>query len=370
MNSVETEAPEQPVLKQSGRERPSWLDWISSSWFGVLSLVGALLLSILVGSFFLLIHGYSPLEAYGGIIRGAFGSRVAIAETLLKTTPLLFTGLAMALAAQAGLFNIGGEGQLLTGALAAAMVGLLDWGLPAVLHVILALGAALAAGAAWGGLAGWIRARFGAHEVIVTIMMNYVAFYLTSYMVNYPWKEEGSWVAQTTRIVPTAELPRLMTSSQLTVGIFIGLATVVVGWLIIQRTVLGFELRAVGFNASAAEAGGIRPRVIMVATMALAGAIAGLGGGVEVLGIHRRFIQGFSPGFGYDGIAVAVLASNQPLVIPVTALLFGALRAGGAYIDRMTGLPGDFAVLMQGLVIFFAASPRIIGIITRRRQAQ
>ena len=370
MNTVEDKVTQQDVPVEREPDRPNWQSWVSRSWFGVFSSIGALLLSVLVGSIFLLVSGHSPLEAYGGIIQGAFGSRIAIAESLLKSTPLLFTGLAMAIAAKAGLFNIGGEGQLLMGALATAIVGTLDLGLPAVPHVTAALAAGIIAGAAWGGLAGWIKARFGPHEVIVTIMLNYIAIFLTSYLVNYPWKEEGSWVAQTARVQPTAEIPRLMTSSQLTSGIFLGVVAVVVGWFIIQRTILGYELRAVGFNATAAEAGGIKTSFITIAAMALAGAMAGLGGGVEVLGIHRRFIQGFSPGFGYDGIAVSVLANDQPLLIPVTALLFGALRAGGAHLDRTTGLPGDFAIMMQGLVIFFAASPRIFVYLTGRREHQ
>ncbi|MCU0521900.1 MAG: ABC transporter permease [Anaerolineae bacterium] len=339
---------------------------LSRSWFGAASSVGALVLSAVVGSVLLLIYGYSPVEVYGGILTGAFGSRNAIAETLLKATPLIFTGLAMAVASRAGLFNIGGEGQLVVGALGAAMMGTVDLGLPGVLHGAAALAVGCLAGAAWGALAGWIRAQFGAHEVIVTIMLNYIALLLTSYMVNYPWKAEGM-VAQSTRVLSTAELPRIMNGSQLSYGILIGILAIAVVSFVIRRTILGFEMRAVGFNASAAETGGVRTPLVMIAAMALAGAMAGLGGGVEVLGVHRRFIQGFSPGFGYDGIAVSVLANDQPWLIPVTAVLFGALRAGGAYLDRTTGLPGDFTLLIQGLVIFFAASPRIFAALTDRR---
>lgn len=360
------EATEKPLPEQQAERSLSWLSWLKQRWFGILAPIGALILSIVAGSAFLLIYGYSPLEAYTGLLQGAFGNRYALAETLLKATPLIFTGLAMALAAKAGLFNIGGEGQLVMGALAAAMVGTLAFGIPGALHIVLALGAGALAGMFWGALAGWIKARFGAHEVITTIMLNYIALLLTSYLVNYTWKAEGM-VAQTERVVPAVELPRLMTGSQLSFGIFVGLLAVAASWFLIQRTVLGFEMRAVGFNAPAAETGGVRTMFITVAAMGLAGAVAGIGGGVEVLGVHRRFIQGFSPGFGYDGIAVSVLANDQPWLIPLTAILFGALRAGGAHLDRTTGLPGDFAVLMQGLVIFFAASPRIFAYFRERR---
>jgi general nucleoside transport system permease protein len=361
MKSVDTE-----LTKQTNTQ-PVWRRWIAGRWFGIFSSIAAIFLSAIVGSFFLIFFGYLPLEVYSGLLTGAFGTPVAIAETLLKATPLIFTGLTVAIAFQSGLFNIGGEGQLLVGALATAMVGLSDVGLPPTIHVALSLAAGLAAGSLWGGLAGFIKAYFGAHEVIVTIMMNYIAFLGTSFMVNYPWKAEGM-VPQTVKVLPTAELPRLMMSSQLNVGIFIALLAVIVSSFILRRTITGYELRAVGYNPTAAETGGISPITVNIVAMALAGALAGLGGGVQVLGVHRRFIQGFSPGFGFDGIAVSVLANNQPLLIPLTALLFGALRSGGAYLDRMTGLPGDFSLLIQGLVIFFAASPRIIAFILRREE--
>jgi general nucleoside transport system permease protein len=340
--------------------------WFANRWFGIFSSFAAIFLSIIVGSLFLLFYGYSPFEVYTGLLIGALGSPTAIAETLLKATPLLFTGLAVSVAFQSGLFNIGGEGQLVIGALAAAMVGLMDWGLPSIPHVILALGAGTIFGAVWGGIAGFIKARFGAHEVIVTIMMNYIALLLTSYMVNYPWKAEGM-VPQTDPIQPGAQLLRIMTGSQLSIGLIIGIFVVVVSYLILRRTILGLELRAVGLNSSAAETGGINTILISIVTMALAGGLAGLGGGVEILGVHRRFIQGFSPGFGYDGIAVSVLANNQPHLIPLTAFLFAVIRAGGAYLDRTTGLPGDFSLVIQGLVIFFAASPRIVAYLLRKK---
>jgi simple sugar transport system permease protein len=350
-----------------GRARVTLRTWLSRSWFGIASSLGALILSVVAGSIFLLIYGYSPVETYTGILKGAFGNQYAIAETLLKATPLIFTGLAFAVASRAGLFNIGAEGQLVVGALATAMVGAMALERLGLLHVALALAAGCAAGAAWGVLAGWIKAQFGANEVIVTIMLNYIGLLLTGYMVNYPWKAEGM-VAQTVRIAPHAELSRVMRGSQLSYGILIGVLAVAVSWFIIRRTVLGFEMRAVGYSLSAAETGGVKTTVTMVVAMALAGAMAGLGGGVEVLGVHRRFIQGFSPGFGYNGIAVSVLAGDRPWLIPLTAILFGALSAGGAYLDRTTGLPGDFALLIQGLVIFFAASPRIFALIRRRRR--
>jgi general nucleoside transport system permease protein len=340
--------------------------FILKGWMGWASAAGAILLSLLIGSLFLLLNGYSPIEAYRNILIGAFGDKYAIGETLLKTTPLLFTGLAVAIAFQAGLFNIGGEGQLLVGALAAAMVGEMNVGLPWFVHIPLALAAGFAVGALWGGLAGFIKARFGAHEVIITIMLNYIAFLLTSYLVNFPWKAEGM-VPQTNQIAPSAALPHLLRGSQLNAGLFVGLLGVVLAALFIRHTVLGYEMRAVGFNPHASATAGINTALTGTLAIALAAGMAGMGGAVEILGVHGRFIQGFSPGFGYDGVAVAVLANSQPWMVPLTALLFGMLRSGGAYLERSTAIPGDFALLIQGLVIFFAASPRIFSILFKRR---
>jgi general nucleoside transport system permease protein len=344
----------------SGLHLGTWKSWLSG--------IGAILLSILIGSIFLLINGYSPIVAYQNILIGAFGDKYAIGETLLKTTPLLFTGLAVSIASQAGLFNIGAEGQLVTGALATAMIGALNLGLPPLLHITAALTAGFVVGALWGGLAGVIKMFFGAHEVIVTIMLNYIALLLTDYLVNYPWKAEGM-VPQTNPIQPSAGLFHMIQGSQLSTGIFIGLGAVVVASLFLKKTIFGYEIRAVGLNPAASMTAGINTVGVGIVAMALAGAAAGVGGGIEVLGVHGRFIQGFSPGFGYDGIAVSVLANNQPWMVPITALLFGILRAGGTYLERSTAIPGDFSLLIQALVIFFAASPRLFSVLFKRKVA-
>jgi ABC-type uncharacterized transport system permease subunit len=343
---------------KSGIQLGNWQSWLSA--------IGAILLSLLIGSFILLINGYSPIVAYQNILIGAFGDKYAIGETLLKTTPLIFTGLAVAIALQAGLFNIGGEGQLVIGALATAMFGAMKLGVPPVLHAGIALAAGFLMGAVWGGLAGAIKMYFGAHEVIVTIMMNYIALLLTGYLVNYTWKAEGM-VPQTNSIQASAQLYHLIPGSQLSIGIFIALVTAFIASFFLKKTILGYETRGVGLNPLASMTAGINVKRIGILAMVIAGGLAGIGGGVEILGVHGRFIQGFSPGFGYDGVAVAVLANNQPLLVPITAILFGILRSGGAYLDRSTSIPGDFSVVIQALVIFFAASPRIFAILFKRR---
>jgi len=161
----------------------------------------------------------------------------------------------------------------------------------------------------------------------------------------------------------------LLRGSQLNAGLFIGLVGVALAAVVVKHTVLGYEMRAVGFNPLSSANAGINTPLTGLLAIALAGGMAGIGGAVEILGVHGRFIQGFSPGFGYDGVAVAVLANNQPWTVPLTALLFGMLRSGGAYLERSTAIPGDFALLIQGLVIFFAASPRIFAVMFKRRPA-
>lgn len=335
-------------------------------WRLIASGVGAFFLSLLVGSLFLSLNGYNPFVAFREILIGAFGNRYAIAETLVKTTPLILTGLSVAVAFQAGLFNIGAEGQLLVGALAAAMVASFDLGLPGVLHATLALLTAAVIGGLWGGLAGFIKLRFGAHEVIVTIMLNYIAFLLTSYLVNYPWKAEGM-VPQTNPVIASAALPHLIRGSQLSTGLFIALGVVIVVSILFRSTLAGYEMKAVGFNPHASSTGGINTATMGVLSMLIAGAVAGIGGGIEILGVHGRFIQGFSPGFGYDGIAVSVLVNSNPALVPLSSVLFGILRAGGAYLERNTQIPGDFTTVIQGLVIFFVAAPRIFEYLFKRR---
>lgn len=341
-----------------------WFENIN--WRSLGSGVGAFLLSLLVGSIFLSLNGYNPFVAFSEIFTGAFGNKYALAETLVKTTPLIFTGLSVAIASQAGLFNIGAEGQLLMGALAAAQMASFELGLPPVIHITLALLAAAVCGGIWGGIAGFIKLRFGAHEVIVTIMMNYIAFLLTSYMVNYPWKAEGM-VPQTNPVAASAVLPNLLRGSQLSAGIFIAIAVVVIITILFKSTIPGYEMKAVGYNAQASATGGINIALMGVLSMLLAGAVAGIGGGVEILGVHGRFIQGFSPGYGFDGVAVSVLVNSNPALVPVSSVLFGILRAGGAFLERNTKIPGDFTTVIQGLVIFFMAAPRIFEAVLKRR---
>jgi simple sugar transport system permease protein len=297
---------------------------------------------------------------------GAFGDIFGIGQTLTQATPIIFTSLAFLVAYKAGLFNIGGEGQFLMGAIAATVTGIYLEGLPGIIHIPLTMLAGMIMGGIWGLVPALLKSRFDAHEVITTMMLSYVAQYFTSYLVNYPLKAPG-WVSQTERLPVSAELARILPPTQLSSGIIVALALVGLVWFLLNKTVLGFELRAIGFNPTAAENSGIKIDRGIILSLVLSGAIAGLGGAVEIMGTHKRFIDGFSPGYGWDGLAVALVGGLDPFGSLLASILFGALRSGGMIMARATGVPLDINILLQGLVILFVAAPAAIRGVFRRK---
>jgi simple sugar transport system permease protein len=325
----------------------------------------AILMAFVVGAMVLLTTGYNPVDAYAAMLQGAFGNVFRVGQTLTQATPILFTALAFLFSFKSGLFNIGAEGQFLAGAFASAIVGISFQNLPAPLHILLALAAGAVAGGLWGLIPAVLKARFGAHEVITTMMLSYVALYFTSYMVNYPFKAPG-WVSQTAMIAESARLPRLLQGAQLSASIFIALALVAFTRFILNNTILGYEIRATGLNPFAAENAGIDIKRVMVLALVVSGAIAGLGGAGEIMGVHRRFIDGFSPGYGWDGLAVALVGGLSPIGTLFAAILFGSLRSGGMIMTRATGVPLDIVFLLQALVILFVAAPSLIRTILRK----
>jgi simple sugar transport system permease protein len=327
----------------------------------------AILFAFIVGAAVLYVTGYSPVDAYTAMTRGAFGDIYGIGQTLMQATPIIFTSIAFLVSYKAGLFNIGAEGQFLMGAIASAVAGIYLEGLPWIIHTPLALIAGMVAGGLWGLIPALLKTRFEAHEVITTMMLSYVAQFLTSYLVNYPFKAPG-WVSQTVRLPASAELVRILPPTQLSAGIYIAVALVIVVWFLFKRTILGYELRAIGFNPTAAENAGIRINRGVIISLVISGAIAGLGGAVEIMGVHKRFIDGFSPGYGWDGLAVALVGGLNPVGSMLASILFGALRSGGMVMARSTGVPLDINILLQGLVILFVAAPALIRSLLRRRK--
>ncbi len=328
----------------------------------------ALVLSFAAGAVFIAAIRQPPLEIYGLMLRESLGTGYGLGQTLFKATPLIFTGLGVALGFRAGLFNIGVEGQLYLGGFAAAMVGASLPGLPAAVLLPLCLAAAAAAGAAWGAIPGVLKARFGAHEVINTIMLNFVAFALVSYFGRFVFQTA---TVRTAEIAPAAQLPRLdvllpaLRGSPANLSLVLGLLIAALTSLLLFRTRLGYALRAIGMNAPAAEYGGIPIGRTQALAMAISGGLAGIGGSNFVLGYKHFFEQGFSGGAGFLGIAVALLGRNEPAAIVVAALFFGALSYGGLVINEQ--VPKELVEILQALVILFAiASQQVVERLARR----
>ncbi|MSS69901.1 MAG: ABC transporter permease [Candidatus Latescibacteria bacterium] len=322
----------------------------------LVSLLLPLLLSLIVCGLIIALSGGDPAEALAALAVGAFGSAEGIASTLMKATPLMLVGLGVAFGLRAGLFNIGGEGQLYVGGIAAAAVG--AWlGLPWLFHLPLTLLAGACAGGVWGAIPGWLKARRGVHEVINTIMLNYIAIHLADYLVNGPMAA-GAAVSQTRPIAATATLPLLWSVPPAGVGYGLLIAMALCGlfYVILFDTPFGYEARAVGHNPEASRGGGIDVGRVTVRALALSGALAGLAGAVEVCGVHRTLYAQFSPGYGFDGIAVALLARNHPLGVIPAALLFGGLRTADRFLQLSAGVPRDLVVILQALIILFVGA--------------
>ena len=319
----------------------------------VLIAVGAVLATALAGAVLLALGGHDPVEAGAAMLRGAFGSRSTFMSiTLVRSVPLVLSGLAVALAFRAGVWNIGAEGQLYAGAIAAAWVGLAGAGLPAPVLVPAVLAAAFGAGALWAVIPTLMRVRLGVGEVITTILMNFVGIHLAAYMVHGPLQESRGVFPQTDPIAEAARLPRLVPGSRLHAGFAVAVVLAGVMWLVLSRSRFGFRVRAVGESPSAARiAGRIDTVRVLVVCFLLSGAIAGLAGGVEVSGLTFALYEDLSPGWGYTAIAVALLAGLDPLGVVVTGILFGALQAGAGAMQRDAGVPAAWVGVVEALVI-------------------
>ncbi|MBC7082447.1 MAG: ABC transporter permease [Firmicutes bacterium] len=332
--------------------------------------VVAVALALVLGAVLVKLGGKSPVAAYSALVRGAFGGVGNLAETLINVTPLIFTGLAVAFSFRCGLFNIGAEGQLIMGQVASAWVGFALTGLPAFVHMPLALVAGVAAGAAWGAVPGYLKARLGVHEVINTIMMNYIALYLSHYLVIGPLKAPGP-LPVTPTIAPAARLWRFLPPTRLHLGVVLAVAAVWLVYYVLFRTTLGYEIRAVGQNPEAARYGGISVRRNIVLAMVISGGLAGAAGAVQVLGLQYKFLDIFSfTGYGFDGIAVALLGRNHPLGVLAAACLFGTLARGAILMQSIARIPKEIIGIVQATIVLFVAADEIIRrFIAPRRKA-
>jgi simple sugar transport system permease protein len=284
-----------------------------------------------------------------------------LSDTFVAAAPLILTGLSVALAFRAGLFNIGAQGQFIFGSIAASYVGF-HFHLSIGLHLILALLAGVIAAAIWGGAVGLLKAKTGAHEVIVTIMLNYVALYFLMYVLSTtPFLRPGRQDPIAPEVANSARLPHLFGANyRVSIGIFISLAAAAFVWWLLSRSTWGFRFRAVGANTAAAQTAGISVPFVMTSAMVISGALAGLGGAVHVLGSDFALTSGTAGNFGFDAITVALLGRAKPLGTVFASILFGALRAGAGTMQANTSTPIDIVLVIQALVVLFIAAPTIV----------
>jgi simple sugar transport system permease protein len=351
--------------------------------------LGGLVIGPLLAAFLLAQAGFdgvfvgavrSALAAYRSMFEGALGNPAAIlaalqsgsfggvveafnplSESLVTAAPYVFSGLSVAVGLRCGLFNIGAEGQLFVGAICSVVTGYAVKGLPPILHVPLALGMGAFGGALWAAIPGILKGRYGSNEVINTIMLNYVAFRLTEWLLSGPIRRPGESMPFSQVIEPSAELTRMLPyPSRLHLGVFLALGAAALLCWFLFRTTYGLEIRLVGQNPNAAKCGGINlPRTYLIA-FCISGALAGLAGANEILGMSHCLSNAISPGYGFESISLSILGGNHPIGVVLASLLFGALRSGATHMQNIARIPLEIITVVQALVIALIAAPRIV----------
>jgi len=329
--------------------------------------------AFMFGAIMLLALGANPLTAYGALLSGAFGDVSAITQTLMKATPLLLVGLGVCIAFRGGIINIGGEGQIIVGALATTAVAVGFKDTPGWILLPGCLMAGALAGAVWGGIPGILKARLGVNEILSTVMMNAIAAQLSNFLLRGPMIDPQE-IANGTRIAQSALLPRsvylgkLVPSTQLTSGAIIALALAILVYIFLWRTTIGYRIRAVGLNADASRYAGIRVPVYQALSLALGGAFAGLAGAIEVMGVEHRMLDGLSGGYGFSGIVVALFGSLHPLGAIPASILFGGLLVGANQMQRTVQVPSALITTLLGLVVLLVVGSKIFSTWQSRRR--
>ena len=362
-----------PEEQKSSHPNP-FISALRSSINTILVPVLAVLTAMIVGGLVIASVGGNPFAAYIGLFQGAFGSTKALSETAIWATPYIFAGLAVALAFKGGLFNIGAEGQLALGAVAAAWFGyalpdVLGINIPPIIHLPLSIVSGMLAGLLWAAIPGALKAFTGGHEVINTIMMNYIALNLTSFLLNGPMKDPNplNVIARTPEIGESARFSPIFPGLRVHWGFILALLVAVIVWWLLWKTTVGFEIRTVGANPDAAKYAGINVKRTIILTMALSGLLAGLAGAIEVTGLNYRHELGFSVGYGFDSIAIALLGKSHPLGVVLAAILFAAMKNGGTRMQFLTQIPVDVISVIQALILLFVAADAIVRYIYRIR---
>ncbi len=317
----------------------------------ILTVLLSFLLALFIGGLVIEMTGESALNTYQVLVTGAFVGKSNISETLIKASILLLTGLSYAFVAKCGLINIGAEGQLYMGAACSTVVGVYWTFLPGPLHMAAAVLAGFVGGMVWGGIVGFLKARFNANEIITSLMMNYIATLFVGYLVHGPIKDMSQSYPYSYRVPDSAKLPVILEGTRLHIGIFIALFCVLLYWFYYRYTARGYRMRVIGQNKLCAEYAGYSVRKNMFVAMLIGGGFAGLGGSLEILGVQFRLFDNFSSGYGFDGICASLLAGNHPIGMLFTATLFGGLKNGGNMIQMFTKVSSTLTMVVQSLVI-------------------
>ena len=333
----------------------------------------AIIIGFVAGAVLLAVAGINPGLAYGKLLNGVFGQVKYITWSIVYAAPLILTGLSVAFSFRTGVFNIGAEGQFVVGSIAACTVGIL-FDLPAPIHILLCIAAAVAAGAVWGIIVGFLKVKRGINEVLSYIMFNWIAFYLSNYIVNLSaihrtgGGEASKDVADSARILAPEFITKLTRWTAANWGIVIAVAAAVLVWFVISKTTLGYQLRAVGFSKTAAEYGGINTNKMFLTAMAISGALAGLGGAVQTLGMAGRVSQFASQEqYGFQGITVALIGSSHPVGCIFAGLFYGAMKYGGGKLSLVKA-PAEVVDIIMGIIIFFIAIAHMFKVIFNRKK--
>lgn len=334
----------------------------------VLDTILIVVITVLVGTILIVACGASPLEAYGLFFRGIFGTSSSFAEIFVKACPLILTGLGCAVAFRTGFFNIGAEGQFYVGAMVSTIIALYLPGIPGFLRIILALVAGFVAGGLWALIAAVFKAKFNISEIIVTIMLNYIAINFLGYAVrSFLMDPEGN-VPQSAKIDAAAQLPVLIRSTRFHAGILIAVACVLVVWFLLGKTTVGYELRAVGLNQRASACTGISVMKNIVLSAFLSGGLSAVAGGIEVLAIQKKLLEGISSSCGYTAVLIALVAFNHPLGVLLVAVLYAAMQVGAGSMQRQLGVPSAIVNILIGVVVILILGKELFHIVGKKKQ--
>lgn len=326
----------------------------------IFSFLGITVLTLLISILLVLMVGSSVTLALSSFLSGIFGSVYSLSEVMVKATPLILTGLGVAVGSRSGFINIGAEGQLYMGAIAVTGIAFCFSGLPAVLMIPLVILGGFLLGGVWSLIPGFLKARFGISEVITTLMFNYIALCIVGILVRTSLKDPASSLPMSAYLPGGATLPVLLSAARLHAGLLVALLSVVLVWLLVWKTPQGYEMRAVGLNPRACQCAGISVYKNMIFSSLLSGGLAGIAGVCEVAGLHHKLLEGISPGYGYIAIIVALLGKNHPLGVVVSALGIAALQVGSLGMQRMAGVPTSISSIIMGVVVLLILARKTI----------